>query len=351
MNTRKGMFLGMCQFSECRVSGKAPNNSVCITGLSGSGKTSRMHVMELDAVKNGNTVLIIDIGQTHSQERIFKKIREEYLEYANYIYAVCDGLGLDLLRPMKNISGGEELSVNHINSVVQSFSSSCEMGVQQQAILREAVIDAMDFQSKNPQMSESEALIAAFMRKRSVRWDGVYQKLWTVLNCNALRPSVCKIMSQRINIISFSELDMLSGEILAEVVLSWVWRVIYNNILPRGYGELVIVLDEFQHISMKKDAVLRTFLREGRKFNVSLILGTQTLSVFSSEVVSVLSQVATRLYFRATPEEVGKIARRIGASEIAFWKDKLVTLQVGECIALGMFEVANVESERPLILR
>lgn len=52
----------------------SPNNSVLMTGISGSGKTCRMNQIELDAALHGKTVIILDLNQTHEYKQIFTSI-------------------------------------------------------------------------------------------------------------------------------------------------------------------------------------------------------------------------------------------------------------------------------------
>lgn len=43
----------------------APNEHVILAGISGSGKSSRSKEMEEQIVKNGGTVIAVDINETH----------------------------------------------------------------------------------------------------------------------------------------------------------------------------------------------------------------------------------------------------------------------------------------------
>ncbi len=75
------MYIGNFDGKACWVSQNSPNRSVCVTGISGTGKTTRLNFMELLNAKAGATVLVLDTKQTHTAERIFPCIQEEYLQY------------------------------------------------------------------------------------------------------------------------------------------------------------------------------------------------------------------------------------------------------------------------------
>lgn len=343
------MFLGNFNGNACVTSINSPNSSICVTGLSGTGKTSRLNQIELDGVKKGATVLVLDVNQAHTDERIFPYIREEYLNRVNRIHAVRDGLGLSLLHPIRNPQGEEESFVHLVNSAVQALSSSQRMGVRQIGSLRKAVINAINH--PNVFKNEEEALALSLLQQEDVNAEAVYQKLWTLLNCGALKPSSKCIQSGYINIIDFSGLDMFAQTSLSEIVLSNLWRRAQYGTLQADSSDLIIFLDEFQNLSLKSDAILRSMLREGRKFGISLVLATQTLDVFPRDIISVLNQTATKLYFKPSQNEARRVAKEIGQYNIADWIKTILSLRVGECIAVGDLCVDGVEIRRPLLLK
>ena len=113
----------------------------------------------------------------------------------------------------------------------------------------------------------------------------------------------------------------------------------------------MIVIDEFQNLSAKMGAPLMRLLTEGRRFGISLLLATQSLEIFPGEIQPVLSQTATRLYFRPTDNEVKKIAKNISADSAAEWVKRLKNLKVGESVAVGDLEIAGCEIRRPILLK
>ena len=79
------MRIGTTSGKPCRISAGSPNQSVCITGLSGTGKTVRLNQLELESIRQHCAVLVIDTSQTHTETGIFEPLRNEFLRYANYI--------------------------------------------------------------------------------------------------------------------------------------------------------------------------------------------------------------------------------------------------------------------------
>lgn len=345
------MYLGKCEGLDCIVSPTAPNSSVLITGQSGSGKSCRQNQIELAEVQSGNTVIVLDISQNHNEKDIFGPVIYKYKQHLNRIDAAKDGVGINLLSPISNQQGESESYVNFVNSNVYAFSSARQMGVGQQAILREAIETAIASQNKNCNLSDEDALRMAFSaKKKNTKWQVVYQRLWTTLNCGALRSGKKHIQGQKINILDLSGLDILSAETLAEVVLSYFWRMAYNQGYPKDFGKVTIVVDEFQHLSIKEHSALNMILREGRKFGLNLLLTTQSLSIFSNAELSMLNQAATHLCFRPVDNELTQIAKMIDPSKKEHWRKQLMGLKRGQCLGRGNLDINGNSIQRPLLL-
>ena len=291
---------------------------------------------------------MLDINGTHKEMRIFPQIRQDFTSLQNRIDALKDGLGLRLFRPMQSAQG-EEPFFRFVNSTVQALSSSQGMGIRQIGTLREAVI--WTIQNVNNFQTEEEAFLAGLDKQEAPYKEVIYERFWTILNCGVLKPCSKKIQQEKINIIDFSEVDVESQKTLAEIFLSYTWRRIQLKDLCFQPGNLVIVLDEFQNFSLKKDGILRNMLREGRKFGISFVLATQTMEVFSKEALAILNQTATRLYFRPAQSEGLKVAKEIDPSKAAEWQKQLMRLQRGESIAVGNLCVEDSVIRRPLLVK
>lgn len=343
------MYIGNFNGKSCWISRNSPNRSVCMTGISGMGKTTRLNYMELVNAKAGATVLILDMNQSHAEEQIFPLIREEYQRWINRIHVLQDGLGDGILQPMYSPNGEEEPFFHLVNSAVKALSSSQNMGVRQIGALRNAVIDAIG--NLGSFQTEAEALAISLLQQEDSHAEAVYQKLWTLLNCGALKPASKFMEAGKINIIDLSGTDVVTQNCLAEIVLSNLWRNVRFNRTSTIRNNLVIVLDEFQNLSLKNDSVLRDMLREGRKFGINLLLSTQTFEVFPKDVLALLNQAATKLYFRPTPSEAKRIAKEIGNENGSECVKMLLSLKVGESVAIGDFCIDGMEISRPLILK
>lgn len=346
------MYVGKYEGKDCVVHPTAPNYSVLITGISGSGKSCRQNQIELNEVVNGNTVIILDVSKSRRKEIVFQNIRQEYWDNVNYINPAEEGLGLDILSPIGRDKEEQEPYINLVNENVRVLSACQRMGVTQQAVLRVAIEECIKKKSQRPEADCRTLIRETFYdHKKEEKWQEVYQKLWTILNCKVLDGEKGKIQPRKINLLDLSSLDMLSGQIISEMILSYLWRNCYYGYASEEYGKMIFSLDEFQHFSMKQDATLRIMLREGRKFGVSLILATQTLDVFAKESLSLINQASTHIYFRPAASDLARCAKQIDISNAGRWKQRLSDLERGESIAAGVFDINGIIIRHPIRLR
>jgi DNA helicase HerA-like ATPase len=134
-----------------------------------------------------------------------------------------------------------------------------------------------------------------------------------------------------------------------------VWRAATEFILWDLYSHsclqgdknkpLPVVLDEVQNLDHRLDSPLAKMLTEGRKYGLSLILATQTLSNLKKEEQDRLFQAAHKLFFSPAETEADSYAKlleqAVPGTNKKYWADELASLQKGECISVGLYKDQN----------
>jgi DNA phosphorothioation-dependent restriction protein DptH len=98
------------------------------------------------------------------------------------------------------------------------------------------------------------------------------------------------------------------------------------------------VLDEIQNLDHSLNSPLGQLLTEGRKFGISLILATQTLSNLAKEERDRLFQASHKLFFKPADTEIRSFAQILADvtnGRLDDWVDRLSSLKRGECYSLG----------------
>ena len=149
-------------------------------------------------------------------------------------------------------------------------------------------------------------------------------------------------------VVSVFQLELIPDSVAFTAVDFILWDL-YNYAVRMRMNERtpqVIVLDEFQNLSLNSQSPVRKILQEGRKKGVNLILATQALSnIKTSDGQDALTSIfnsATVLFFRPTAPETKLFAENASkldsSKNMQQWENILSNLQKGECIAFTLDE-------------
>ena len=111
----------------------------------------------------------------------------------------------------------------------------------------------------------------------------------------------------RCHIIQLAGFPKDSARLITEfslIDLYWYYRGRGSEDDPR-----IIVLDEIQNLDHRLESPLGQLLTEGRKFGISLILATQTLSNFTKDQKDRLFQASHKLFFKPADTEIKSYAQ------------------------------------------
>ena len=336
MNSENLRYVGkMHKNMDVIISPSSPNNHVIMSGISGSGKSYRIEDMERRIVDRGGTVVVIDINGNHS------------LSIGNdvsFISAQEDGLMLHLL-DRKWVDEGKETISNLISYVIWAICPKQLRGACQISSVREAVKFALNHRSAFA--SDMDAIAYGLKKQNTQAAQGAYNHLYDVLEgkvfCNCRK----KIRKHDLNIISLKGINPVTQKKIAEILLCAFWRQM------RMYGEKndawTLVIDEFQNLNFAEGSALYQMLTEARKYHLSLLLATQTMSIFSKKERAILNQAAVQLFFRQAKTDERQIAALIDATKKEKWEMALKHLHVGEAIAVGDLQVNGRDIMQPVI--
>lgn len=313
----------------------APNEHVILAGISGSGKSSRSKEMEEQIVKNGGTVIAIDINGTHPMV-------EDGI--CNFISAQEDGLNVTFL-DTSLVESGKETMINLVQYVMETICPRQLRGALQLARVREAIQFAI--QNKNRFSCEMEAIACGLKEQDEPAALGAYNHLCPILEGNIFRKSEKRIQKGKINIISLKGLNPKTQKQVVEILLSVLWRKMRTG--AGVQGGFTLVLDEFQNLDLKQGSALFEMLTEARKYEVRLVLATQTLAIFHGRELAVINQAATRLFFQQTATDIKRIGEMIEPGHGDKWVSKIARLRIGEAIAVGSIEINGRVLDRPII--
>ena len=319
------------------------NRHLIVFGRSGQGKTYCIQGLLMEMAKADCNSLVID----YTNGFLPNHLESEFNEFVNpqSHFLAQKPLGISPFRKQKQDFGGvileeqDHIVAARIAAVFNQVYSS--IGEQQLATLINVLEDGVrrhgsqyDFDCMLDDLREEGRTGEALANKLSPM---VKSKLFNNNNSQNWQ-TIFNDDTSRTNII---QLASLSRDIMQLATEFTLWDL-YSYACSYGNKSkpLPIVLDEVQNLDHRLESPLGKMLTEGRKYGISLILATQTLSMLSKDEQDRLFQASHKLFFAPAETEIQSYAKLLeqavpGSSKKA-WLDELAKLKKGECISVGL---------------
>lgn len=322
------------------ISPEAMNKHMLLVGMSGGGKTESAKYIVNQIVTEGGKALAIDYSGSFACDS-----EEEDIKRINVFE---EGFPLPFLSPIRRPDDTVEDIGDIQEEIVDVFCNVSRLGVRQKAAMRRAVETASRLIVINPDLDE----ICAIGRALEMDDDdevaaSVYDRFYNLLTKVRVSKGIRLLESGKLTVLDLSGFSPHTQRILAELILAVIWR--YFRVWgQRAEEDLFILCDEFQILNSREDGILDQILREGRKYHIALVLATQTLESFNKRERAVIQQVGTQMFFRPAGSEVDNVLKWIGVGRSSELKKSLMTLDRGECIAVGRFDLGKRYIEYPI---
>jgi len=319
------------------------NRHLLIFGKSGSGKTYAIQAILLELATKGQHSVIVD----YTEGFVPKQLQDVFRQSVNPVnhFVRQTPLPINPLRRQSVVIDDheqtrlQESSYETAMRVMSVFASVYNLGEQQKAALVRSIENSLDQHGDATTLADvlnelqaqgtSGATLASkiepyvkhqlFAPEQENNWDLFFAGV------------------HKVSVIQFQSLSREYATIATEFAL---WDLFYY---AQQHGSvshpLPVVLDEVQNLDHRLDSPLGKILTEGRKFGLSLILATQTLSALKADEQDRLFQAAHKLYFSPADTEVREYAKLLERSDssrsVDEWSRELTSLSKGECISVG----------------
>ena len=328
---------------------KLNNRHFLIFGNSGMGKTYAIQAMLCELGKQQQNSLIVDYTNGFLNNQL-QDMTKEILNPIQYVVKTKKLPINPFAKQSQDIGDGEiisDTSIDIAKRVTSIFDTVYHLGQQQESLLIDAIQKGLD---ENPMFSLDDLLnvLESFID------DDIHPKASVQNTISKIKPFISgKPFANTTETLGWQELfankdkhchvfqmtmmDRLSYLILTEFIL---WDL-YSFVRSSGSEKnpRVVVLDEVQNLDQRLDAPLGKFLTEGRKFGISLIAATQTLSNLKTDEQARLFQAAHKLFFKPADSEIAQYADLVRnaaqSRDVNEWKQRLTSLDKGECLSIG----------------
>lgn len=323
------------------------NRHMLIFGSSGQGKTYAIQGMLCEMSSFRQNSLIIDYTNGFLPNHL-ESVSNAILAPKQHVVRQ-EPLPINPFLPQVSDNGGIVIRENS-NAIAKRiaglFDSVYDIGNQQYSVLHRAIMDGVDTMQKGMNLDHMLSVIESMAEDK--QYKTYAQSLY-----NKIRPFVLDqpfssgedcfnwdhLFIERdplCNIFQLAGMDMYSGRLITEFIL---WDL-YGHLQSKGKktDPKVIVLDEVQNLDHKEGSPLSKYLREGRKFGLSLILATQTMSNMKKDERDRMFNAEHKLFFRPADTEIkafAEIAALATRQKVDDWIRKLSSLSKGECYSIG----------------
>lgn len=322
-----------------------PNGHLLILGKSGSGKTYfACRKIEEEYQKN-KRILVFDYSGSYTSAEL-KKTQFQYLHKTR----ICD----PQWKHLDWMFMGEKFQQSFTDALIKGLKTH---SYYQKKLLRESIgeilnkekeisfpllMEKLEQLEKTKKDSESVKNIAHLLTRLEPYSD--IDEIHFLTKRQGVQSKIAEI-----TIVQLSDYAEMQRSFLTEVLMSLFWQEVRSGNKKAD----IVLLDEFQNISVLPGSTVSSILREGRKFGISAYLSTQFLGNFDKEAVDTLMQAGNILFFRPTEKETKQIADLIDSNQIANWRKLLGNLQIGEGVIKGRYQINNSskEIENPIIFK
>lgn len=319
------------------------NTHILLTGISGSGKTYRLYRLEDSLLEQGARVIVLDLGKTHQEDnRLWQK---ETMRVSVYKQGIPFSV-IDLAKWQGQLCGNEKTAVAALTEFLNAIG---RLGVKKQAALRRAAQYALGLEGRYE--NDLEVVKEGLRIQDSPAAEEILEDFWLLWEQGIFHRSSMTLTAGNLLILDFSDFDRKTQRILIEMTLTAIWQCFRTSDLSVQRQPLFLVIDEFQNLNLSAESTMAQILREGRKFQLNLLLATQTLVGFDKEKLALLQQAGTTLFFKPAAMESRILARIIYGEDYKKGEEALRKLRQGECIVKGWLDIGGKSADRVLTLR
>lgn len=330
------------QSARIRVHPNAINQHVLVFGQSGVGKTVALRDIEQGIAEQGGQILGLNFNGTHDSSGNQGQVK--------VIEVRGQGIPLSLFSAAVLPDGHIEKEDDLCEGIVDVFDGISKLGGKQKRCLSQACHEAIKRRADYD--DDMKCLYDCLQSSEESGCEGIIDKFWNILTKCKLTREGTLWEKGAVSIIDMTFYNASTQYMLSELIMQLIFR--QHRLNSQNHNQPTwIAVDEFQNLNTKSGSILAQILREGRKFNLGLLLATQTLATFETGERAILAQAGTKLLFRPTDQDARRAAREnedLPSGEIL---RILRNLQVGECLAIGSFSFGKqqMEVKRPLKIK
>ena len=316
----------------------ANNDFTILLGGSGTGKTTALDGLKIQAAEMGRQVISIEIADSGNFAGMQQELVTKLVALTDTIDVRQHALTMPLIFGDKDEAAATLARlISRIFGLAETYEDAVEVALQK--AIREGKLAI-----------EGLSIVVDYLKKMKTNEARAALRKITPLMGNINIKDGPFEFDKPIFQIDFSGYSIADQIILEEFVL---WSILQcaerGDFREKG---LMLACDEFQNISTQKGSAMYYLLQIARKEGVGMLLATPEFPLKqSSASYLALEQCSTALFFQPGLMDTAKVAALI-ADDINHWSLELATLERGEFVAVrGLVDEEGNKILDPITLR
>ncbi len=319
------------------------NRHVLITGTSGQGKTYAIQTMLYELTVKNVPSIIFDYTEGFKMAQLDESFKERLTDKIEQRIIYNTGVPINPFIQHEIDIDGEiilERPADVASRLSDIFVHVYKFGSQQSSAIFTAALNGIKKYGKgmNMELFQKELEEVAEENKAANTVISKLSPFFHTVDFNS-DPSFDwgRILYSDNAKVNIMQLTIFSSEMQVAIIEMMLWDLWYYASKHGSKDKpFVVVLDEAQNLSHENKSPSAKILTEGRKFGWSAWFATQSLRVFSEDVIIRLMQPALKMYFKPTEIEMDKIVKQLNNINSSInWNEELQRLKTCLCIFVG----------------
>ena len=318
------------KLSACQLIDVNNNRHLFVSGKSGYGKSTFLIQLAASYCNLGETVLIFDKNDSFTKSNLIRLLSKDFVE-RNVQFYNTDEKGFP-------INPFPDFNYDNKNTIIDILSSPFHGLSQRQLIAIDGIMQKYLSTHFDPSILEmicpqDECNWINGVSEHSIiaRIQNLINNLYRKEAVGDWRNLIHNSQHKKIIVVSMPNVGEVVNQLIDLMLASFFnWRMTNSN-----DNYIHLFLDEIQSQNLYDDGSICRFLKEGRKYHVSLNCATQEYTRDHKDVCRISRQAATKVFFKPDEDSLSLVAKSLYFKPNNY--DRLINLKKFECIVKGEF--------------
>ena len=311
------------------------NGHVFCCGMSGYGKTFLLNTIIKENIINNIPTVIIDYSGSFTETELAKAD----IRVGKKIKIINPGKDIFNLPILSDVDFGKLVLADILKETIQIKGYLNSKALHQISSLtcldeKPNLIKVLAYATEMLELSDDSADVR--------RLDNLVSRLEFLTSLKGVniwnKPGI-EISQKSTYIIDLNHVSTETKIADVNFIMNILWYGIRENLLPYR----CVILDECQHIDLHTGKVAAEMLREGRKFDLSMYMATQSIRDRAPDEIENIMQADNKIFFRPTEKECRTVSGLIGDTKV--WSPIMSKLQIGQAVLKGKYFINNNPEE------